>query len=73
MSKRILAGFLWFSAMWFGYEIVWSLFDVPRMIGPVIAAAVAAFVAIDPAARFWSIPARRSTRELELSPSASPN
>ena len=70
MSKRILAGLLWFGAMWFGYEIVWSLFDTPRMIGPIIAAAVAAFVAIDPAARFWSMPATPPTRELDLSPSS---
>jgi hypothetical protein len=73
MAKRILAGLLWFGALWFGYEIVWSLFDVPRMIGPIVAAVVAAYVAIDPAARFWSLPAPRRARDLELTPSNSPS
>ena len=53
MSKRLLASFLWFGAAWFGYEIVWSLIGVPRFMGPVLATAVAAFVAVDPMTLFW--------------------
>jgi len=53
MSKRALAAFLWFSATWVAYEIVWSLTGVPRMAGPVIAFAVAALVTLDPMALFW--------------------
>jgi hypothetical protein len=53
MSKRALAALLWFSATWFGYEIVWSLTDVPRLAGPVIAFTVAALVTFDPLALFW--------------------
>jgi hypothetical protein len=53
VSKRALAAFLWFSATWVGYEIVWSLTGVPRMAGPVIAFTVAALVTIDPMALFW--------------------
>ena len=53
MSKRALAAFLWFSATWVGYEIVWSLTGVPRLAGPVIAFAVAAVVTLDPMALFW--------------------
>jgi hypothetical protein len=54
MSKRALAAFLWFAAAWVGYEIVWSLTDVPRLAGPVIAFTVAALVTLDPMALFWT-------------------
>ena len=60
MSKRAVAGLLWFGAIWFGYEILWSISDVPRMVGPVIGAAVAAFVVVDPIRRFWDAPADRT-------------
>ena len=53
MFKRALAAFLWFAAVWVGYEIVWSLTDVPRIAGPVIAFTVAALVTLDPLALFW--------------------
>jgi hypothetical protein len=53
MSKRTLAALLWFSATWIGYEIVWSLTDVPRLAGPVIAFTVAALVTLDPLALLW--------------------
>jgi hypothetical protein len=55
MTKRVLAAFLWFGATWFGFEIVWSLTDVPRVIGPLLAAAVATLISLDPTGRFWSI------------------
>jgi hypothetical protein len=54
MSKRVIAAFLWFGAAWLGYEIVWSLTGVPRVLGPVVATAIAAFVALDPVTLFWS-------------------
>jgi hypothetical protein len=53
MSKRALSAFLWFAATWVGYEIVWSVTDVPRLAGPVIAFTVAALVTLDPMALFW--------------------
>ena len=53
MLKRALAASLWFAAVWVGYEIVWSLTDVPRIAGPVIAFTVAALVTLDPLALFW--------------------
>jgi hypothetical protein len=54
MSKRVLGSLLWFMAMWIAYEIVWSIAGVPRLYGPIIAASVSSFVAIDPRGRFWS-------------------
>jgi len=60
MSKRALAALLWFSAAWFGYEIVWSLTGVARMGGPILAFSLAAFVTVDPLGVFW--PRRAGTR-----------
>jgi hypothetical protein len=70
MSKRALAALLWFSATWVGYEIVWSLMDVPRLAGPVIAFTVAALVTIDPMALFWPRATADSTVRHELGSSA---
>jgi len=54
MSRRAVAALLWFAAVWFGYEVLWSVTGVPRLIGPVVAFVVAALVTIDPAGAFWS-------------------
>lgn len=61
MNKRAAASLLWFGAIWLGYEIVWSVTGVPRVIGPVIAAAVAGFVGIDPQGLFWPRSAHAAT------------
>lgn len=53
MFKRALAAFLWFAAIWVGYEVAWSLTDVPRIAGPVIAFTIAALVTLDPLGLFW--------------------
>ena len=53
MSKRAAAALLWFAAIWVGYEILWSVGGVPRPIGPIVAAAVAGFVSLDPLGMFW--------------------
>ena len=54
--KRLIAGPLWFLAALLAYEIVWSLVDVPRAIGPVLAAVVTATVWLDPWHWFWVAP-----------------
>jgi hypothetical protein len=54
MSKRALAALLWFATIWVGYEIVWSMTGVPRMVGPVLAFVVSALVTTDPFGLFWS-------------------
>ena len=53
MPKRALVAFLWFAAVWVGYEVVWSVTSVPRIAGPIIGFAVAALVTLDPMALFW--------------------
>jgi hypothetical protein len=66
MTKRALAAFLWFAAIWFGYEILWSVAEVPRLVGPVLAASVATLVALDPTGRFWAprAPRHETARQL---------
>lgn len=61
MKKRLTAGSLWFIAIWFGYEIMWSLVGIPRMIGPMLAFVVTSLVVADPAGLFWPAPARKAT------------
>jgi hypothetical protein len=65
MSKRAVSSLAWFLAGWVAYEIAWSITGIPRAVGPVVAAAVAAVVAVDPTGAFWGRPARiaRTTAE----------
>ncbi len=58
MKKRLTAGSLWFIAIWFGYEILWSLMGVPRMVGPMLAFVVSSLVVADPGGLFWPAPVR---------------
>jgi len=53
MSKRALGALLWFAAVWLGYEVVWSLTGVPRLIGPIVAFVAAAVVTLDPVGLLW--------------------
>ena len=62
MNKRVLAAGLWFVAAWFGYEILWSVTGVPRPIGPLLAAGIAALVVLDPLHRFWPVEAVAPTQ-----------
>ncbi len=51
--------------VWFGYEIVWSIAGVPRLVGPIVAFAVAALITVDPAGLFWP---RSPKRHVTTSP-----
>lgn len=53
--KRLVAGPTWFLAVWFMYEVLWSVTGAPRIAGPVIALVVAATVWIDPMHWFWPV------------------
>jgi hypothetical protein len=61
MSKRVAIALLWFTAFWVGYEVLWSVTGVPRVIGPIVAAAIAGFVAVDPRGLFIARPASHGT------------
>jgi hypothetical protein len=62
MQKRAIAAVLWFAAVWVTYEVLWSVTGLPRMLGPVLAATIAALVAVDPTGWFWSRSASRQAR-----------
>jgi hypothetical protein len=70
MLKRVAAASLWILATWVGYEIIWSITEVPRIIGPLLAGAVALIVMVDPLRVFWPVRSeRRSDRSVETVPS----
>jgi hypothetical protein len=63
MTKRIVATCLWAFAIYSGGELAWGLLGVPRVVGPVLAIAIASFVFIDPTHRIWgATPDRRIAR-----------
>jgi hypothetical protein len=55
MTNRLLGAALWFGTIWFGYEILWSVTDAPRLFGPVIATAVVFLVERTSDRPIWSL------------------
>jgi hypothetical protein len=55
MVKRIASASLWFVATVWGFSFVNLMMEAPPALGIVIAAAVSAFVAIDPLHLFWPV------------------
>ncbi len=53
MIKRILAACCWFVAVTWAYNYLGFYLGLPQLAGLVIAAAVGAFVGIDPAGVLW--------------------
>ncbi len=54
MFKRTVVTFLWFYSMWVAGAIAAYFGNLPSELGPILAVATAAFVAIDPRGLFWS-------------------
>ena len=59
MTRRTLVAALWFIAAAFGCDILWSLGLTPRPLGVVVAAAIAAFVWLDPIRQLHARPESR--------------
>lgn len=53
MKKRVLAALLWFYTGWYGGAIVAHFLGISELLGPVLGAAIAAFVAGDPRGIIW--------------------
>jgi hypothetical protein len=53
MKQRTLAAFLWFYTGWYAGAILADFSGWSPLIGPVLGAAVAAFVVVDPARVIW--------------------
>ena len=65
MVKRIAGSALWFFAVCWGFNIVSAMTGFSPILGMAIAAAVGAFVVVDPLHLFWperaALPATRQT------------
>ena len=55
--KRIAATALWFYAGWFAGSFAAFAFGLSPALGPIIATAAAAIVAVDPRSLIWTRPA----------------
>ena len=62
MKKRLAAALLWFYVTWYAWALVASLMGVTELAGPVLGAALAAFIAGDPMHRIWSQRTERPER-----------
>lgn len=58
MVRRILAAVFWFVAIGAWYGFASFAFGLPQALGPVLAAAIALFVAVDPGHVIWTARAR---------------
>ena len=57
MRKRTLIAALWFFATWSGYELFLQFADLPRIVGPILGLAMAAFWGGDPLGLVYGKPA----------------
>lgn len=64
MLKRSVATVGWFLATWCVYELAVSFTDWPRIIGPMLALPIAAFVGVDPFAAIWPRDVRHPRRSV---------
>jgi hypothetical protein len=54
VMKRIVAGFLWFFAIWYLGAVVASVVNVPDVVGPIVGLAAGVLVAVDPRHIIWT-------------------
>ena len=54
MKKRALAAILWFYAGWYAGAILASVLGVSPVLGPIIGAAAASLVVVDPRRLIWA-------------------
>lgn len=57
MNKRIAAAVLWFFACWTAGSFLTYTVGISPLIGPIIGAAAAGLVALDPRGIIWARPA----------------
>lgn len=54
MKKRLLATVLWFFAGWYAGAVIAYFVGVSPMLGPILGAAAAALIAVDPRGVIWA-------------------
>ena len=60
MKKRALASMLWFYAIWYAGAMIAHVLGVSPVLGPILGAAAAAIVAVDPRGIIWDRSSRAS-------------
>jgi hypothetical protein len=67
MTKRILAAMLWFYTGWYAGAMLAEFIGISALLGPVIGAAAAGIITIDPRRIIWTraepAPAREAVAE----------
>ncbi len=56
MTKRLVAALLWFYTGWYAGAMLADLFGVSPALGPLIGAAAAGLIAVDPRRIIWKRP-----------------
>ena len=64
MTRIVAAAFLWFAMVAFGWEILVSVFDLPRTVGPVLGIGAALWISgiLMRTSRASARPARATSR-----------
>jgi hypothetical protein len=71
MKKRLAAAILWFYAGWYAWAILASFLGLSELGGPVIGAAAAALIAVDPRRIIWTRRERSAARPPHALPAKS--
>lgn len=56
MTKRFVAALLWFYTGWYAGALLADLFGISPALGPLIGAAAAGLIAVDPRRIIWKRP-----------------
>lgn len=70
MKKRVLAAMLWFYAGWYAGAILAEFIGVSPVLGPLIGAAAAGLIVIDPLRTIWTTRTAAASSSSEAMPEA---
>jgi hypothetical protein len=70
MTKRIVAGTLWFFAGWYLGAFVAEFLGLSPLLGPIWGTSVAALITLDPRHVIWPTPDRAPSPKAESQPVA---
>ncbi len=68
MTKRILAAILWFYTGWYAGAMLAEILSVSPALGPIIGAAAAGIIFMDPRRMIWTARAVRPASAPEAQP-----
>jgi hypothetical protein len=68
MKKRTLAAILWFYTGWYAGALLAEMLGVGPALGPIIGAAAAGLIVVDPRRIIWSAQAATASASTEARP-----